>query len=169
VRAIYEQKIAAQRIRCHCDYTLREVLYTGRDFVVIDFEGMPSRPLTDRRRKYTPLRDVASMVRSFQYASLHALTHGVVRREDQPALLPWSRLWYLGMGRAFLSAYEAAVATAGILPASAEERHLLLDFYLVKRALQEMRYELTRGPAGVSIPLLGLLQVLDTIPARAAQ
>jgi maltose alpha-D-glucosyltransferase/alpha-amylase len=168
-RAIYQHKIAAQRLRVHGDYNLREVLYTGRDFVIIDFEGLPTRPLSDRRRKYTPLRDVASMVRSFHYAALFALHHGVVRHEDRPALVPWANLWHVWMSAAFLKGYLEAAAPGGFLPEAPEELELLFDFYLVKRALGELRYELTRSADRAAVPIRGLLQVLDMLRAYQEQ
>jgi maltose alpha-D-glucosyltransferase/alpha-amylase len=169
VRAVYQHKITAQRIRCHGDYNLREVLYTGRDFVVIDFEGMPSRPLSDRRRKYTPLRDVASMLRSFQYAALFALNNGGLRREDRPILAPWTRLWHVWVSVAFLKAYREVAARGTFLPANRDEHDLLLHFYLAKRALNELRYELGRSPERAAIPIQGLLQDLEIHAARAGE
>jgi len=161
VRAVYEQKITAQRIRCHGDYNLREVLYTGRDWLVIDFEGLPCRPLSDRRRKYSPLRDVAEMLRSFHYAALFALRHGPLRREDLPALAPWADLWRVWVSVAFLKGYLGVAGEGSFLPATREERRILLGFYLLKRALNELGYELGRAPDRVAIPIQGLLQVLE--------
>jgi maltose alpha-D-glucosyltransferase/alpha-amylase len=168
VRRIYEHRITAWQTRGHGDYNLREVLYDGRDFTVVDFEGDANRPLSDRRRKYTPLRDVAGMLRSFHYAARLALEDGAVRQEDRPTLRPWARLWQAGVGAAFLRAYLEAAGT-GILPASAAERDTLLNFYLVKRAVAELRAELTRAartdrPARaerVGVPVEGLLQLLE--------
>jgi maltose alpha-D-glucosyltransferase / alpha-amylase len=168
-RAVYQRKIAAQRIRGHGDYHLREVLYTGRDFVIIDFEGVPTRPLSDRHRKYTPLRDVASMVRSFHYAALFALYYGGVRHEDRPALAPWANLWYAWMSAAFLRGYLQTARHGGFLPQAPEELELLFDFYLVKRALGEVRFELARSPERAAVPVRGLLQVLDMLRAHHAQ
>jgi maltose alpha-D-glucosyltransferase/alpha-amylase len=161
-RAVCEHKIATPRLRCHGDFTLREVLYTGRDFVVIDFEGVPTRPLSDRRRKYTPLRDVAVMLRSFHYAAQAALENGNVRREDRPALVPWARLWQLWTSVAFLRGYWGTTGAGNILPATLPEQEVLLDYYQIKRALHELRYETGRGRNRIGIPIQGLTQVLET-------
>jgi maltose alpha-D-glucosyltransferase/alpha-amylase len=160
-QTIHQHKIAAGRIRCHGDANLREVLYTGKDFVFIDFEGIPTRPLSDRRRKYTPLRDVACMMRSFHYVSEAALRHGVVRHEDQPVLAPWARLWAATMGQVFWRAYWETASKGDFLPEQPDSRDLLLDFYLLKRALMELRHELTRPGGRVDIPVQGLLHVLE--------
>jgi maltose alpha-D-glucosyltransferase/alpha-amylase len=169
VQAVYEHKINAQRSRCHCDFNLREVLYTGRDIVIIDFEGMPLRPQSDRRRKYTPLRDVAEMLRSFHYAALFALHDGGIRREDRPTLAPWARLWQLWTSVAFLQGYRQTPGIGALLPPTLVEQDVLLDFYLVKRALNELRYELAQGLGRAAIPIQGLLQVLETPRAQPAR
>src|SRR5207245_305566 len=122
-------------IRCHGDYHLTQVLYTGKDLVLIDLEGEAGRPLSERRRKLSPLRDVASMLRSFHYAAHVALRDGGLRSEDAPALAPLARFWYLWVSVAFVKAYLAAAATATFLPAPEEGLGALLDFYLLKRAV----------------------------------
>jgi maltose alpha-D-glucosyltransferase/alpha-amylase len=161
-RDIFARKIDALRMRCHGDFNLRKILYTGKDITIIDLEGQAARPLIDRRRKYTPLRDVAFMLRSFHYAALYALHHGGVRREDQPALEPWARFWLTWVSAAFLKAYQEAASAGQVLPADPDDFDMLLEFYLFKRAINELRYELGRGEKGEpAIPVQGLLQLLD--------
>jgi maltose alpha-D-glucosyltransferase/alpha-amylase len=161
LRAILERKVTALRMRCHGDYHLKQVLFTGKDFVIINLEADPDRPVNDRRRKRSPLRDVASMVRSLHYAALTALTMGHVRPEDVAALQPWVRLWHLWVSVAFLKGYLAQAGEASFLPASRAEQSLLLDLYLLKRAANELRYELVNHPDRVDVPLLGLLELLE--------
>jgi maltose alpha-D-glucosyltransferase/alpha-amylase len=159
-RAILSHKIEAQRTRSHGDYHLAQLVFTGRDFVVIDFEGSAGRPLSDRRRKRSPLRDVASMLRSFDYATQSALTGGGLRPEDAARLGPWARLWQLWVSAEFVRAYLASAAGAAFLPANRDDLSLLLDFHLLKRALNELRSELAAGAARARVPLLGLRQLL---------
>ena len=159
-RSILNRKITAQRMRTHGDYHLAQLLFTGRDFVVIDFEGEWMRPLSDRRRKRSPLRDVASMLRSFDYATQSALTEGGLRPEDAARLGPWARLWELWVSVEFLRSYLTEAAGALFLPANHDDLSLLLDFHLLKRTVNELRYELAAGSARTRVPLLALRQML---------
>ncbi len=159
------ERIAANRIRCHGDYHLGQVLYTGRDFVIIDFEGEPARPLSERRLKRTPLRDVAGMLRSFHYAVHFALSslvdRGLVRADDESNLEPWARFWYLWVGGTYLRAYRDVAGRGDVLPRTAEGLHTLLDAFLLDKALYELGYELDNRPDWVRIPLLGILELLE--------
>jgi len=92
-RKALETKFTAMRIRCHGDYHLGQVLFTGKDFIIIDFEGEPARPITERRLKRSPLRDVAGMLRSFNYAVVSRLKNNAVRPEDAVQVKPWATFW----------------------------------------------------------------------------
>jgi maltose alpha-D-glucosyltransferase/alpha-amylase len=161
--AILGRKITGTRIRCHGDYHLGQVLYTGRDFVIIDFEGEPARPLSERRIKRSPLRDVAGMLRSFHYAAYAALVNhdasGSVRQEDIAALEPWSRFWHRWVSAAFLKAYLAGAVQVPFLPEGREELQALLDAYILEKAIYELGYELNNRPDWVRIPLQGILDL----------
>ena len=140
------------------------MLYTGNDFVIIDFEGEPARPLSERRIKRSALRDVAGMLRSFQYAP-YAVVLGqaegsVIRTEDVAALEEGGRFWQRWVSAAFLRAYLATSAAAPHLPANREELRLLLDAYLLEKALYEIVYELNHRPDWVRIPIRGVLELL---------
>jgi maltose alpha-D-glucosyltransferase/alpha-amylase len=170
MREVLAHKIHALRTRCHGQYHLGELLYTGKDFVIIDFEGDPDRSISDRRLKRSPLRDVASMVRSFHYAAYSALlgfgsgrgrAPGMIRPEDQAALEPWARAWYDWVSAAFLRSYQETAGNAPFLPSAPAERKLLFELFLLERALQELGGELRSRPDGVRIPLLGLLTLLE--------
>jgi maltose alpha-D-glucosyltransferase/alpha-amylase len=164
-QALLHQKISAVRARCHGDYHLGQVLYTGNDFMIIDFEGEPARSLSERRRKRTPLTDVAGMLRSFHYAAYTALFQevesGMVRPESMTDLAGWSQFWYLWVSATFLRAYLETSGDAPFIPARRAEVRILLDAYLLDKAVYELGYELNNRPTWVRIPIWGLLQLLD--------
>ena len=154
LECIVHGPLTGQRIRCHGDYHLGQVLFTGNDFVIIDFEGEPARPLAERRRKTSPLRDVAGMIRSFHYAAHSPLAeHGAL-----PA--PWAHFWYSWISATFLQAYLATMAAESILPRTRSELELLLDTFLLEKAMYELAYELNHRPDWVGIPLRGIDQLL---------
>ena len=134
--------------------------------MIIDFEGEPARPLTERRIKRTPVRDVAGMLRSFHYAAYTSLFGQLgsasVRPEDLAALEPWARLWNVWVSATFLNSYLEYAAPGGFLPANREELNILLNVYLFEKALYELGYELNNRPDWVRIPLIGILQLLQT-------
>ena len=146
------------RIRCHGDYHLGQVLRVDDDFVILDFEGEPARPLDARRRKETPMKDVVGMLRSFNYAAYAALFQ---RTRDKPAdsdrLAPWARLWAARASTAFLDAYRAAVGEADFVPADPDALGLLLRLFTLDKALYELWYELNNRPDWVRIPIQGIL------------
>ncbi|MBI4545688.1 MAG: putative maltokinase, partial [Gemmatimonadetes bacterium] len=164
-RLVVGRTISALRTRTHGDYHLGQILYTGKDFQVIDFEGEPARPLSERRLKRSPLSDVAGMLRSFHYAAYSALldreARGLVRPEDAAALEPWARFWYRWVAATFLRAYLVRAAERGFLPGSTEELHTLLDAHLLEKAVYELGYELNNRPAWVVIPIRGILQLVQ--------
>ena len=156
------RKIAAEKIRIHGDYHLGQVLDTGRDFVIIDFEGEPARPISERRLKRSALRDVAGMLRSFHYAAHTALAQEIsVRGVDVPAALPWAELWTTAISRIFLESYLATANGAAFLPADAKDFALLLDAYLLDKAVYEVAYELNNRPDWIRVPLRGIVRILD--------
>ncbi len=161
LRAVLTEKIAATKIRTHGDYHLGQVLHTGNDFLIIDFEGEPARPLGERRLKRSPLRDVAGMIRSFHYAVYSGLLdHTGVRPEDVPALEPWAVLWYRYVAAAFLKSYLQTAGDAHFVPKRREETELLLNAYLLEKAVYEVGYELDNRPDRVIVPLSGIKELL---------
>ncbi|GAN31608.1 MAG: maltose alpha-D-glucosyltransferase [Candidatus Brocadia sp. AMX2] len=159
---LFKRKLSAMKIRIHGDYHLGQVLHTGNDFVIIDFEGEPARTLTERRLKRSPLRDVASMIRSFHYAAHTALLkHASVRPEDIPALEPWLNLWYRYVGGAFLRSYLNTAGNAPFIPRDKEDLSVMLRAYLLEKAVYELGYELNNRPEWVIIPLKGIKHLLE--------
>ncbi len=140
------------------------MLYTGKDFVIFDFEGEPARPLSERRLKRCPLRDIAAMLRSFHYAAYGALftqqTSGFVPEGDLPYLETWANFWYFWVCVAFLRAYLPAAAETPIVPHQRDELRVLLNAYLLEKAIYELGYELNNRPDWLKIPLQGIQQQL---------
>ncbi len=162
-RLIRNRKMSATRIRCHGDYHLGQVLYTGKDFVIIDFEGEPARSLSERRIKRSPLSDVAGMIRSFHYAAHSALLHQsslALKPEDLPALEHWAQFWYVWVSSSFLMSYLNGVEQARLLPDDPEQLRILLDAYLLEKAIYEIGYELDNRPDWLKVPLQGILQLI---------
>jgi maltose alpha-D-glucosyltransferase / alpha-amylase len=165
LRSIVSRKVVSSRIRCHGDYHLGQVLYTGKDFMIIDFEGEPARSLSERRMKCSPLQDVASMIRSFHYVSAQGFNHliatGLHTPDNTEPLKNAGTAWALSTVSAFLHAYQAAVGTASFFPAAREDREMLLNFYLLNKAVYEMGYELNNRPDWVEIPLAATVYLLS--------
>ena len=142
-------------IRHHGDYHLGQVLWTGEDWIVIDFEGEPARPLSERRRKRSPLRDVAGMLRSFAYAATAAtLTRGA---EPPPG-------WEERARERFLDGYLAEIEPS-LLPPGREAIDRLLTVFELEKAVYELRYELDNRPDWVVIPVAGIVRQLGTTVA----
>jgi maltose alpha-D-glucosyltransferase/alpha-amylase len=137
------------------------VLWTGEDFVIIDFEGEPGRPLSQRRFKRNPLRDVAGMLRSLAYASAAALRDGRHRLEDLGRLEPWARAWSEWVSEAFVGSYLERARDARFIPRSESDLGLLLEFFLLEKCIYEIGYELNNRPEWLEIPLRGLLALLE--------
>jgi maltose alpha-D-glucosyltransferase/alpha-amylase len=160
------------RTRIHGDYHLGQVLRAKGDFVILDFEGEPARPLAERRLKHSPLKDVAGMLRSFSYAAFSALMKYTSRRpEDFQRLEPWASLWERSVSASFLRAYRAAVRGSAelvkggaLVPPDSGEFERLLEAFLLDKALYELVYELNNRPTWVRIPLTGILALpLSTV------
>jgi maltose alpha-D-glucosyltransferase/alpha-amylase len=141
---------------------LGQVLATGDDFMIIDFEGEPARSMTDRREKALALRDVAGMVRSFQYAAYAALREtNAIDGANYSAMESWADYWAAWVSAAFLRAYFEKSGKLPFAPGDGKERRSLLDAFLLQKALYEIVYELNNRPDWVPIPLRGLLCLLN--------
>jgi maltose alpha-D-glucosyltransferase/alpha-amylase len=161
-RQLLDGNSTAMRIRGHGDFHLGQVLFTGKDFVIIDFEGEPTRPLGERRIKRSPLRDVAGMLRSFNYAAIVKLKSETTRTDDPVLLRPWARFWNRWVSVAYLRGYLDATAQAGLLPTTRGELAFLLDIHLLEKATYELAYELNNRPDFVDVPIMGILDILHS-------
>jgi maltose alpha-D-glucosyltransferase/alpha-amylase len=148
----------------HGDYHLGQVLYTGKDFIIIDFEGEPARPLSTRRLKASPLVDVAGMVRSFHYAAFETLLHHPTLRPEELAILgKGGELWSHYVSGSFLQGYLTHIRSnsAPFVPSDPEELSLLLETFLLNKTIYELRYELNHRPDWLYVPMHGLKQLIS--------
>jgi maltose alpha-D-glucosyltransferase/alpha-amylase len=157
-----ETESLGARIRIHGDYHLGQLLRTADDFLIVDFEGEPARSLEERRRKQSPLRDVAGMLRSFSYAANSALaSYTETHPSDATVLATWSSAWESAVGGVFLEAYAATMSEQpGLLP-NPQQANAMLKSLVVEKALYELLYELNNRPTWLHIPLSGLLALAD--------
>lgn len=156
-----ETKITATKFRFHGDFHLGQVLRTGKDFYIIDFEGEPARALSERRLKRSPIRDVAGMIRSFHYAAHSALrSYGSIRIEDVERLEAWAEAWYVAVSGIYLNSYLFTVEDAAFVPKDRKEFEVLLRCFLLEKAVYEVGYELNSRPDWVTIPLRGIERLL---------
>ncbi|MBR0654632.1 maltose alpha-D-glucosyltransferase [Plastoroseomonas arctica] len=161
IRAMAPRVAGAMKTRTHGDLHLGQVLVAQGDAVIVDFEGEPARPLQERRAKGSPLRDVAGLLRSFDYAAwMSAKPLGaapaVAAAEDRAALL---ETWRGLAEAALLAAYR------GVSPESDDGDADLLDLFLIERAAYEIRYEAANRPDWIGVPLRGLTTLVDRILA----
>jgi maltose alpha-D-glucosyltransferase/alpha-amylase len=163
IKGLLGKKLAAWRTRIHGDYGLRQVLYTGKDFFIVDFKGDPASSFSDRRIKRSPLRDVASMMRSFNGCAYEILLgHSAVRAEDTARLEPWADLWAFYTGQNFLNAYLAAAQDEKrLLPATRSETIMLLDVFIFEKAALELSRALEENPAWAIVPIRAILHALE--------
>jgi len=157
--------IDSLRIRCHGDYHLGQVLWTGEDFVIIDFEGEPMRPIGERRIKRSCLLDVAGMLRSLDYAANAGLREALARGVSGGALdahgpQRWTDFWSDAAAAAFLRGYLPNVDPR-LVPSDHDLRRSMLDAWTLHKAAYEVRYELNNRPGWVGIPLRGMLRIAD--------
>ncbi|MGF1527602.1 MAG: hypothetical protein ACFCBW_12525 [Candidatus Competibacterales bacterium] len=162
------QPLAAQlppglKTRCHGDYHLEQLLMVDNDFVIIDFEGEPARPLAERRAKASPLKDVACLLRSLDYAARTALANATADRpQDRQGLIRHLAVWQSRSTQAFWEGYSTALASSPLAATVQNPRaKALVDLYGLQRALYELRFELDNRPEWTTLPLEALLAWLD--------
>jgi maltose alpha-D-glucosyltransferase/alpha-amylase len=173
-RNIFGERIEATRIRCHGDFHLGQILFTGKDFAVIDFEGNARTALSERRIKRSPLRDVASMLQSFDYAARNALAGasaergvapGAIRATDLPRVSQWTRYWLTQVSAAYWESYRSQPGIDALLPVTPTGRQTLLQQFLLERSLIDVHHELRERPQWLGIALASLLDLIPRDPA----
>ncbi len=165
-RRITVAKIEAVLTRIHGDFHLGQVLFTGNDFVLIDFEGEPVRPIGERRIKRSPLRDVAGMLRSFEYAAYATLfnrtNHAPQESEAGAMMRRWADGWSFWVSAAYFGGYLRRAAGAPFIPAAPVDLEALLEVFMLEKLIYEIGYEMNNRPTWLSIPLSGLLRQCPT-------
>lgn len=175
LKELTSHEIRAPRIRVHGDYHLGQVLWTGKDFVIIDFEGEPLRSVGERRLKRSPFKDVAGMVRSFDYAAGVALRqHRELLSADRSAVVlerdaRGAAIWSTWLSREFVRAHSARLSELArhLLPPVLADAELVLRSWVLDKAMYELRYELNSRPDTVDIPIRAILNILDAAQQSA--
>ncbi|MFW5756023.1 MAG: maltose alpha-D-glucosyltransferase [Tangfeifania sp.] len=159
-----KKKIHTSKTRVHGDYHLGQVLFTGKDFVIIDFEGEPTRSLTARKLKHCPFKDVAGMLRSFHYAIyMGQLENQSKIPESAEVLNPWLEAWYEIVENSYVESYLETAKGASFMPEEEREINDLLSVYTIEKAIYEADYEFNNRPDWLHIPLNGLKKILDDL------
>jgi maltose alpha-D-glucosyltransferase / alpha-amylase len=154
LRNITGQRLSAMKSRIHGDFHLGQALFTGKDFVFIDFEGEPFHSLGERRLKRSPLRDVAGMIYSFHFAAMTTLQqHCESHPEDIPLLEPWLEAWYIYVSGSYLKAYLHAMKNSELIPSDRAEQLVMLRCFLIHKTIHEIGVELNDRPEKVSLPM----------------
>lgn len=163
LRRLVDAEMDVALIRIHADYHLGQVLVTETDFCIIDFEGEPLLSIPERRRKRPALKDVAGMIRSFHYAANGQilLNPDTYVGHNPEELAQRADHWYRTVSSTFLEAYYATAGDAPFLPSSREDRQLLLDLFILEKAVYEVAYELNSRPAWLGVPLTGVISVME--------
>ncbi|MDH7556046.1 MAG: maltose alpha-D-glucosyltransferase [Candidatus Methanosuratincola sp.] len=160
LRRLRQLKVDAPRGRIHGDYHLQQVLFTGKDVVIVDFEGEPTRALSERRIKKSPLVDVAGMLRSLHYAACTAMERGLDAGAEKGLLEGWARAWYICCAKVFLQKYASELKGSELIPKGREGIQALLEAFMLEKAFYELEYEVNNRPENAWIPIKGILDII---------
>ena len=163
LKRIYNKKLDVVKTRIHGNYHLRHVLLTGRDLAIQDFTGNPEKSFSERRLKRSPLRDVATMILSLHYVAHEGfLGTSQVQQQELPALMPFAEMWAHYMSGFFVKAYLETVHESRFIPALKEDLDVMLQTYMLERALKDLISELDNRPESVVVPLRIIQSILPT-------
>ncbi len=158
---IYIHKFEAIKIRIHGNYHLEQIMLIGDDIMIDDFDGTFDRPFSERRLRRSPLIDVATMLRSIQYAT--TLARLELPEENKTSLINSLTTWQTIVCSFFLNAYKAEIAASGIkefIPNDKEDFKILFEVLMLERAFKELHYELNYHPERATVPMQGILDML---------
>ncbi|RRA99758.1 maltose alpha-D-glucosyltransferase [Larkinella rosea] len=162
MKRIYDHKFDALKIRIHGNYHLGQVLLTGKDLAIQDFGGNPLRSFSTRRIKRSPLRDVAAMIRSFYYVAYKGFrSTSQVPNAGIESLLPHADWWAFQLSQIFVKAYFDTVQEGGFFPENKDDLQVMLEAYLLERAIFDLNYELQNRPDRVLAPVRIIKTIID--------
>ena len=161
LRQIYAHKIDIAKIRIHGDLHLGQILFTGRDFVFVDFEGAPSLSYSERRLKRAALEDVAKILRSFHHAAYEQLLNNGFRPQEAETMYNWAEKWYHYMSQIFMKAYLMRAESDLLLPDNPADLEKIMDVFLLERLMAELDEELHPPYPRLLVPLNGILCIME--------
>ncbi|MEO8584485.1 MAG: alpha-glucosidase C-terminal domain-containing protein, partial [Flavitalea sp.] len=154
LKTVYAKKMDIVKIRIHGNYDLKQILFTGKDIAILDFHGEPTRSYSDRRLKRSALLDIASMIRSIHYTTHEGLVlHKNITREEKDRMLPFAQMWTHYVTGIFMDAYLRTVKGSNFIPENKDDLKVLLETFLLEKAIQGFRYEVNNRPDWVIVPL----------------
>jgi maltose alpha-D-glucosyltransferase/alpha-amylase len=159
-KRIYSRKFDAAKIRIHGNYNLEQIMRYSDDLQIDDFDGTFDRTFSERKLRKSPLIDVASFLRSLHYAMLEISD----QEQANEAQNSWLEYWYQFTSHLFLKHYKAEIATAEVdefIPENEDDFNILIDVFMLERALHELIYELNYRPEHVDQPMRGILDLLE--------
>jgi maltose alpha-D-glucosyltransferase/alpha-amylase len=162
LKRIYTAKIDVVKIRIHGNYDLKQVLFTGKDVAILDFHGDPTRSYSDRRLKRSPLRDVAGMIRSIHYVAYEGLQHNAkTAPEELTTLEPFADYWIHYVTSFFVRSWMDTVAGSSFIPPNETDLRILLESYLLEKAIYSFQFELHKRPEWLAVPVNIIRSIID--------
>lgn len=159
---LLNNKIITKKIRVHGDYNLKNILFTGKDFLIINFEGFENSPYSERKLKRSALRDTASIIWSLSFAAYVALNRNKTTRPEEISLLePFAKQWWLYMSGVFLNSYFENIKGHELLPGNDSETQFLLKIYLIEKSLNDLSARVLNGSEYLYVPVKGFKNILD--------
>ncbi|PTX43216.1 maltose alpha-D-glucosyltransferase/alpha-amylase [Christiangramia gaetbulicola] len=159
---IYDHKIPVMKIRTHGDYHLRQILWTGREYIMNSFEGDPSKSFSERRIRRSAMRDLAAMIRSLHYAAYsNILSQEYDQQRKEGDLEEWAEKWHYYISRLYIKGYLDKAGSRDYVPKKHEDFKILINTFLLEKALTELNYEIENRPEWIIIPIRGIKAVLD--------
>ncbi|WP_300439806.1 maltose alpha-D-glucosyltransferase [Christiangramia sp.] len=161
-KQIYDHKIPVMKIRTHGDYHLKEILWTGREYIMNSFEGDPSKPFSERRIRRSAMRDLAAMIRSLHYAAYsNIISSEYDQQRKEGNLEEWAETWHYYISRLYIQGYFDKALNKDYVPKKQEDFKILMNTFLLEKALTELNYEIENRPEWILIPLRGIKGVLN--------